>query len=188
MSHSSSLRFWVLAMIGVLAACSIAADKAPTGDILVSNDFETLAGWMGATPVLTLTEEKAHSGWYSIKVDGSNEYSIGFNSTLGALHDVRVKKIRVSGWVFVPSEQATACLITHVGDAIPKTKPLLWDSFNMVKEVQGKYNQWVHVTKVLDIPMAADAYTNIGFYLWRNYASNQPVYFDDLVVTVEPGA
>ena len=185
--------FWVrcLPLLGGLAllapACN--SDNAPaTGaDVLVSNDFEHLAGWLGPTPNPTLTKEKAHSGQYSIKVDGNSEYSLGFSSTLGALRDVRVKRIKVTGWVLVPSAQASALLVTHGGDAVPNGKPLVWEGLDVVKAVEGKYNQWVEVSKVVDIPDAASATTGLGIYLWRS-GGNQPVYLDDLTVTLEPGA
>ena len=171
----------------LLAATSCGADQATPakGDVLVSTDFENLAGWMGTSPNSSLNREEAHSGPYSIKVDGSTEYSVSFSNTLGNQHDVRVRRVRVRAWVFVPSAEASGLLITQVGNG-GGSKPLVWDAFDLVKAVAGNYDQWVEVNRVVDIPEATTAATGFGIYLWRNNPSSQPIYLDDLTVTVEP--
>lgn len=186
LSFSSQARLLtLLGGLGILAvACGSNKTASTAADVLVGNDFESLAGWLGVTPNPSLTDEKAHSGHYSIKVDGTIEYSLGFASTLGALHDTRVKRIKVTAWVFVPDAQAVALLVTHAGDA-PNVKPLLWDGFDVTKAVAGSYGKWVEVSKVMELPGAVTAATNIGFYLWHTGGS-QPVYLDDLTVTAEP--
>ncbi len=177
-----------LPLLGCLSLLTVAcgSERATytSADALVSNDFESLAGWLGKASSSSLTEEKAHSGRYSIKVDDSIEYSVEFASTLGALHDARVKRIKVAAWVFVPNAQTVALLVTHAGDA-PNAKPLVWYGFDVTKAVAGKYNQWVYVSTVVELPDAVTAATNVGFYLWRS-SGNQPVYLDDLLVTTEP--
>lgn len=168
-------------------ACNSDKQSTVNPDTMVSNDFESLAGWIGATPNVSLTKEKAHSGNYSIKVDNNVEYSLSFNSTLGALHEVRVKRIKISAWVFVPNDRALATFVTHAGDNDPSGKPLVWDGFDVVKAADGKYNQWVEVNKIVDIPEAAVATTTIGFYLWRS-GGTEAVYLDDLTVSAEPAS
>lgn len=185
LSFSSQARVLLLCGLGMLAvACGSNKAAATAADVLVSNDFESLAGWLGATPNPSLTDEKAHSGRYSIKVDDSIAYSLGFASTLGALHDTRVKRIKVTAWVFVPNAQGAALLVTHAGDA-PNVKPLLWDGFDVTKAVAGSYGRWVEISKVMELPAGVTAATSIGFYLWRT-GGHQPVYLDDLTVTAEP--
>ncbi|MBF9235838.1 hypothetical protein I2I05_00370 [Hymenobacter sp. BT683] len=176
-----------LALLGLLAlvapACSTDKGAAADSATVVHNDFDNLAGWLGAAPTPTLTTEKAHSGQYAIKVDANNEFSLGFSSTLGNLQGVRINKLKLTAWVFVPNGNATALLVTHVGDQPPATKPVLWDGFDVTQAVGNKYNQWVEISKVVEIPKNATATDNIGFFLWRT-SVDQPVYLDDFSVSI----
>lgn len=189
-SASSIRRCPLLAVLSLLllAACGSSDQTAATkADILVSTDFDSLAGWMGTPPNPSLTREKAHSGRYSSKVGGSIEYGLTFANTLGELHEVRVKRLKISAWVFVPSAQASALFITHGGDAQPNAKPLIYNILDVVKAVDGNYGQWVPISKILELPDAVIYSTNIGFYLWRPSPSPESVYLDDLTVTAVPG-
>jgi hypothetical protein len=167
-------------------SCSKQADLRDEagGRVFVSNDFESLAGWLGTTPQPSLTNEQAHSGHYALKVDGTTAYSLNYNSTLGQMSDVRLTKLRVSAWVLVPDDEAHALLVTHIGDAPPATKAMLWDGFDVAKASQ-KRGQWVHVSKVLNVPAEANASTNIGLYLWCN-SGTKATYIDDIVVSEVP--
>jgi hypothetical protein len=166
--------------------CSSQADlRDDAGNkILVINGFESLVGWMGTASHPSLTKERAHSGQYALKVDGAIPYSLSYNSTLGHLSEIRLKKFRLSAWVLVPDAEASALLVTHIGDAPPATKPLLWDGFDVVKASQ-KRGQWAHVSKVINVPAEADANTTIGFYLWCNKGT-KATYIDDIVVSELP--
>jgi hypothetical protein len=168
------------------AGCSRQADlRDDAGNkIFVINDFESLVGWLGAASHPSLTKERAHSGQYALKVDGAIPYSLSYNSTLGNLSEVRLKKLRLSAWVLVPDAEASALLVTHIGDAPPATKPLLWDSFDVAKATQ-KRGQWAHVSKVINMPAEADANTAIGLYLWCNKGT-KATYIDDIVVSEVP--
>lgn len=170
--------------LGLLATGCSKSDNAD-GKVLLRNDFDSLAGWLGTAPQPSLTRERAHSGQYSIKVDANTEYSIGYNGTLGQLSEERIAKIKVDAWVLAPNGDAGGLLVTHVGDAPPATKGMLWDGFDVVQAANQKFGDWVHVSKVINIPAQADANTNFGIYLWRN-KGNATTYVDDLVITVAP--
>ncbi|MVN76384.1 hypothetical protein GO988_08610 [Hymenobacter sp. HMF4947] len=173
--------------LGLLAAgCGGKSDGADAdGKVLLRNDFDNLAGWLGTAPQPSLTRERAHSGQYSIKVDANTEFSLGYASTLGQMSEERITKIKVDAWVLAPNAEAGGLLVTHVGDAPPATKPMLWDGFDVVQAANQKYGDWAHVSKVIDIPAEANANTNFGIYLWRN-KGNATTYIDDLVITVAP--
>ena len=180
-----SRRFLSLFLVGALAAttaCSSAGQSDELSKALMHNDFESLAGWLSQTPPPSLTHEKAHSGHYSVKVDANTEYGLGYNSTLGQLSDVRITKLKLDAWVLVPNSRAGGLLVTHMGDIIPGQTPLLWDGFDVVKACNGKYGEWTHISKVLEIPATATNSTNIGIFLWRN-KETQTVYLDDLAIT-----
>jgi len=143
------------------------------------NDFDSLAGWLGMTPPPSLTREKAHSGTYSIKVDSNTEYSIGYTKPLGQMSAARVTKLRLEAWVWVPSPASSALLVSTLAE--PGAKPLSWNGFDVAKAVT-KYSEWVHVSKVIDVPAAATINTLFNIYLWRATAP-QPIYLDDLKIS-----
>lgn len=179
--------FRYLVTLGTLAALGLAgcssADTKNDPTLLVNSDFETLAGWLPEGLDATLTREKAHSGNYAIKVDATHEYSLGYRALLGRLHNTRIKKIKVSAWAFV-SPGGTASLITTVGNPmVPTDKPLLWEALELGKG--NTFGKWVEVSKVLTIPETAAATSILGMYLWRT-SGDQPIYLDDLRVTLEP--
>lgn len=169
----------VLGMVG----CSSAPDSTDA-NTLVNSDFETLAGWLPEANNATLTRDKAHSGHYAIKVDGTHEYSLSFSAPLGRLHDTRITKMKVSAWVFATSADAKAMLVTAISNpAAPADKPLLWESLDLSQTKEA--GKWVEVSKVITVPANASPTNSLGIYLWRTGGS-QPVYLDDLHVTVEP--
>ena len=179
--------FRYLTALGTLAALGLAgcgsADTKNDPNLLVNTDFETLAGWLPEAQDATLTREKAHSGNYAIKVDGTHEYSLSYHAPLGRLHDTRIKKIKVSAWAFVPTG-GSASLVTIVANpSAPNEKPLLWEPMELGKS--NAFGKWVEVSKVMTVPETAAATSTLTLYLWRS-GSTQPVYLDDLRVTLEP--
>ena len=95
--------FFALGTLATLsfAGCGGKSDVETDPNLLVNNDFETIAGWLPEGPSATLSRDKAHSGHYSIKVDAAHEYSLTYKAALGQLHDTRIKKINISAWTFV---------------------------------------------------------------------------------------
>lgn len=178
-----------LLLLGSLVALTVAGcggndTVAPDSNILVSNDFETLAGWLPEPQNATLTREKAHSGRYALKVDGTHEYSLGFNALLGQLHETRITKIKVSAWVFVTAADAKAALVTAISTpGAPSDKPLLWESLDLSQSKE--VGKWLEVSKVITLPANTAPTNALVLYLWRT-SGGQPVYLDDLKVTVEP--
>ena len=167
-----------------LAGCGGQTDAANDPNVLVNNDFETLAGWLPEPQSATLSREKAHSGRYSIKVDPAHDYSLSFGAPLGQLHETRIKKLKVTAWAFVPTADATASLVTAVSNpSTPDAKPMIWEALELNKP--GSVGKWVEVSKVITLPENTVPTSKLGFYLWRT-GGNQPVYLDDLQVTVEP--
>ena len=175
-----------LLLLGSLVALTVAGcggnDAASEPNLLVSSNFDTLAGWIPEAQSATLSRDKAHSGHYAVKVDPSHEYSLGYKAPLGQLHETRVKKIKVTAWTFVPTADAKAALVVTVGNPDPASdKPLMWDAV----EVDGTKDtgKWTEVSKEFTIPENATATSPLGIYLWRTGGS-QPVYLDDLRVTL----
>ncbi len=163
-----------------LAACGGAA-PTPPADQLAANDFEHLDGWLNGNTPASLTQEKAHSGVYSVKVDPATDYSLGYTNQLGRISTGRMRKIKLRAWVFLPNDQATAALVTEIKTPDPTKN--LWDNFDLGKEATTKsgFNKWLEVEHTVDVPATAVFNSTLQVYLWRN-GSSQPVYLDDLQI------
>lgn len=171
------------ALVALTAAGCGGSNTASDQNVLINNDFDTLAGWLPEAQNATLSRDKAHSGHYALKVDPAHDYSLGYKAQLGQLHETRVKKIKVSAWAFVSTADAKASLVVTVSNPDPANdKPLLWDA---VEVSAGNHaGKWAEVSKTITIPANASPSCLLGLYLWRNEGS-QPVYLDDLRVTLE---
>ena len=178
----------LLHLMGALAALNLAGCGGSTEsvidpNVLVDANFDTLAGWIPDAMNGTLTREKAHSGNYALKVDGTHEYSLGYTAPLGNLSGTRIKKIKVSAWAFLVAG-ANASLVVTVGNpATPAEKPLMWEGLPLEKSASP--GKWVEISKVITLPKNILPTYTLGLYLWRT-AGTQPVYLDDLRVTIEP--
>lgn len=178
--------FLLLGSLATLAATGCGSNSADASDanVLVNNDFETLAGWLPEAQSATLSQDKAHSGRYALKVDATHEYSMGFKAPLGQLHNTRIQKIKVSAWAFVPTADESASLVVTVGNPNPANdKPLLWEALEL--KANNQVGKWVEISKVITIPNDVSPSSPLGIYLWRTGGS-QAVYLDDLRVSLQP--
>jgi len=179
------MKKWLGIMLTVsLASCGGESTTATPANQVCSNNFDSVDGWMGDTPTPWLTKEKAHSGTYSISVRPGVDYSLGYGNILGKMSATRPEKLKLTGWVFVPSAQASAQLVVEIKDPAKTTdNGLLWQGIDLKKEVK-KFNEWQQVEKVITIPANANATSVFKMYLWRS-DSNLPVYLDDLTLTLD---
>lgn len=167
-----------------LAGCNSNSDAAADPNVLVSNDFDTLVGWLPDPQNATLTNEKAHSGHYSLKVDAGHDYSMGYREPLGRLTSTRLKRIVVSAWTLVPTADAHASLVVAVTNpANPNEKPLLWEGIEIGKG--AKLGEWTELKKEVILPENVLPTNTLGLYLWRT-GGDKPVYLDDLKVSMVP--
>lgn len=168
--------FSALGLVLLLGGC--AKNTTDEKDVLTSNDFDHLDGWVGDVP--SLTREKAHSGAYSVVVQPGLEYSLGYSNPLGRLSITRPDKIRVSAWVMRTGDQNAAKLVTEIKDPANGNK-LLWQALDLGKEVK-KLNEWQHVEQVITVPPAVAATHRIMVYMW-GAGAGQPTYLDDLTLS-----
>lgn len=164
-----------------LTACGEKASEVPANQ-LASNDFESVEGWVGNDVPPSLTREKAHSGVYAIKVDPSNEFSMGYNNLLGKLSPSRISKLKLRAWVNMPAAGSNVLLITQITDpAKPGTPPIMWNATKL-SELAKTQNKWVEINKEVALP-ANVTYTNrIQVYLWRP-AGAETAFLDDLSIS-----
>ncbi len=163
-----------------LAGCREPTPSAPA-NLLTSNNFDQLEGWVTDDLSAYLTHEQAHSGATSAHVGPTVEYAAGYTSTLGNLSSVRLAKMRLRAWVWVPDKEAKALLVAQVLD--PATgKSLYYDATDLAGATAGKFSQWVAIDKTLTLPPEVTANSVFKAYLWRAQ-SPQPVYLDDFELT-----
>jgi hypothetical protein len=177
-----NLLFGLLAL-GLLSCGSNGGD-AHVANELASNDFEHLDGWLGSDASPSLTREKAHSGLYSVKVDPAIDYSMGYNNQLGRISDTRIRKIKLRGWVFLPSSRTPVSLVTEIKKP-NEAKGIFYDSFDLAKAVRPNgYNHWVEIENTINVPETATYDSRILVYLWRGNSS-LPAYLDDIQLIKE---
>ena len=165
-----------------MAGCSQKPAAPTNSDVLAANDFENLDGWLADSPALaTLTKTRAHSGAYSTQVGPGYDFGLGYSNPLSRLASEWPGKIKVSAWVFVPSNQEAGKLVTELKTGDANSKGLLWEGLDLAKAVKS-YNQWQYVEKVVALPEAAKPSSRLLVYLWRA-ESKQPVYLDDLKIS-----
>ncbi|GAB2946480.1 hypothetical protein GCM10027048_09320 [Hymenobacter coalescens] len=164
-----------------MAACGKKDTETLSPNQLMTNDFESIEGWIDNMNVPSLSKDKAHSGRYALKVGPESEYSLGYNVLLGKLSPSKLKKVKVKGWVYMPNGKAQAMLVTQLTDPVnPGGQPILWDGLDLAKSVKN-YNKWVEVEKVVTLPENANYAHKFTIYLWRTNPS-EVVYFDDISV------
>ncbi len=169
-----------LLSVATIAACGD-KNEVPSAKQLASNDFEAVEGWMGDNTPSSLTKEKAHSGRYASKVDPGVEYSIGYNNLLGNLSASRLQKIKVQGWVNLPSAESGAMLVASITDpANPTAKPIMWEGVKLTEQVKS-FNEWVKVEKEFTLPDNITYANKISIYMWRT-GNPEAAFLDDLVI------
>ncbi|QKG58350.1 hypothetical protein GKZ68_17975 [Hymenobacter sp. BRD128] len=164
--------------LGLLLGSGCSKTSAEEKDVLTSNDFDHLDGWVGDVP--SLTREKAHSGAYSIVVQPGIEYGLGYSNPLGRLSTMRPDKIRISAWVMRTGDQNAAKLVAEIKDPATGAKAL-WEAIDLGKEVP-KLNEWKHIEHVITVPPTVSATSRIMVYMW-GAGAGQPTYLDDLTLS-----
>lgn len=177
-----SLRFAGLVFPALLTACSSPDTESNSTNLLLRNDFDSLAGWTGAESP-SLTRERAHSGQYSIKTDKDLEYSLTYVNLLGRLSPVRLTKIKVAAWVFA-AKPGNAQLTVQLTRSLQDNTTIFNQSLDLGETVK-KPGEWTYVSKVFALPADISSANQLRIFVWRASAA-EPVYLDDLVVTNEP--
>jgi len=173
------LRLTTFSMLGLgllLGGC--AKSDTEDKDVLTSNDFDHLDGWVG--DVASLTRDKAHSGAYSVVVKPGIEYGLGYNNPLGRLSTTRPDKMRISAWIMRTGDQNAAKLVMEIKDPAGVAKPF-WEALDLSKEAP-KLNEWQHIEHVITVPPTVSATSRIMVYMW-GAGAGQPTYLDDLTLS-----
>jgi hypothetical protein len=171
--------FFSLLAVG-FSACS-SSSSVKSADVLASNDFEQLDGWLGSAATPSLNRERAHSGEYSVKVDHNIDYSLGYKNQLGLLSPTRLHKIKIHCWVFLTNSKTAVALVTDIRNP-DSAKSIVHDSYELAKVTKPKgYHQWVEVEHTIDLPKTVTYNSQLVVYMWRAN-SPEPAYLDDLQI------
>jgi hypothetical protein len=168
-------RFVIGVLLLSMAGCS--GGKYDSRKLVTQNDFDQLDGWAPASSALT--NERAHSGGFSTKVDNGVDYSLGYATTLGKASPTKLKKLIVSGWVYRTGPQATAVIVVEIKE--PATgQGIFWQSMELAKQTET-LNNWVEVSQEFALPDNITPTQELRVYMWRSTAQ-QPVYLDDIKI------
>lgn len=160
-------------------ACSKKAE-VPQTNVVASNDFENLEGWIPSESAGSISHDKAHSGTAALKVGPGLNYSTGYSNMLGKFSEVRPKKIRVSAWGLLPTKNANPVLVTELVHPTNGTK-LLWEGVFFGKD--EKYGRWIKRSIDIDLPADATYATQLFVYVWNNNGT-EPSYVDDIEISI----
>ncbi|UYZ62082.1 hypothetical protein [Hymenobacter weizhouensis] len=167
--------------VSLFASCHRSADVPPVGSgnkQWVNQDFEGLWGWVSSDKAASITQEKAHSGRYSLTVGPGVEYSATFGAPLGQLSDTKPRKINITAWVWVPNAESTAILVVQVGG--PQGN-VMWDGLRLSNKI-NTYGKWVQLNEHIMLSPNIAYEHGLSVYLWSQ-STPAPVYLDDLVIT-----
>lgn len=179
-----SVRFFTRSAVAaaglfLVASCGGSSSPADNNNLMAANDFESVIGWM-ADPG-TVTREQAHSGHYSVKVDGAHEFGMGYSLPLGKATMRKPHIIRIAGWAYMTDAKSEARLGFQLFD--PATgKETFGDGINYSDQVKTP-RKWVEISKDIVVPESATSKQEMRVFLWRGGASS-PAYVDDLRISL----
>jgi hypothetical protein len=168
-----------LAAATSLSGCSGDNSTATSDkDVLMHNDFESMVGWI--PDAVALTQEKAHSGRYSLKVDKEHEYSLGYNQLLGQLSPTRLRGVRIDAWAYAPEKDPTAQLRVALNGTVGG-QAIAGEGVEFGSQVKD-YGKWVKVSKEFIFPPNANYTSQLVVYLWSGGGPRR-AYVDDVQLT-----
>lgn len=170
----------VLAATTLLVGC--AEDKPAStveGQVIAANDFESLDGWIPATP--TLTREVAHSGKYSVTVGGGNEFGLGYSTILGQVASQKPHKLKLEAWAYLTNINSDATLGLQVAD--PATGQALFNEGIRLRDQVKKEREWTLVSKEITLPDNITYTNQLKVFPWRGPTADA-AYLDDVKVSI----
>jgi hypothetical protein len=172
-------RFQLLAagLCGLVSLTSCPSHSIqPPANLISYNDFEAVAGW-GNDPT-SLTNEQAHSGRYSTKVDANNEFSMSYNRALGSTGLLPKRKLKIRGWVRRVGNGSTANIVVQVVNPLDASQSIFWESLPVEKPAVT-FNRWMPFSRTFNLPEGCTPEHQLRVYMWRGN-STQPSYLDDV--------
>lgn len=168
--------FSIIAFFAILfTACSGSKDenKKVPGTSVFANDMES-TGWINQN---TLTQEIAHSGKFSSKLDSVSQFSFGFSDIFKNISDTLPEKVDISFWVFYPQTGITSNIVVNIDSS---GKNIYWEGLG-IKDSVKVANKWTEVKASFTLTKKILPTDKILIYIWNN--DKRTFYIDDLKVT-----
>lgn len=161
-----------LCLLFLVLLCAGCIFNQTTG-LIYEYDFENLRN----TNPLFLSKAQAHSGIYSNKLDTSFIFGKTFALKFKYISKEKVRKVKISFWVYLPDSAAAGYYVTEVRGL--DNKNLFWDATNFNekiappgnwKQISAEYNL---AAKNLNLPD-----NEIALYPWHQ--GKTEFYIDDI--------
>ncbi|QNE41280.1 hypothetical protein F1C16_17825 [Hymenobacter sp. NBH84] len=174
----------MLGLLGLLAGCKRAANVPPVGSgqkEWIHQDFDDLQRWSGGEYTASLTQERAHSGQFSLKAGPGVDYSLTFSAPFDQLSLTKPRKLRVQAWVWVPEETNNTTLVIT---AVNSKGVVSWEGIQLANTVKG-YKSWQHLDQKVMMSPQLTSDDVLKLYLWQRNGNDNSLYLDDLIISEE---
>ena len=165
--------------LAALALPGCGSDKPATDDpnSIAFNDYESVMGWQ--PDANAVTREQAHSGKYSVVVNGGKEFAMGYTLPIGKATARRPHTLEIKGWAFMTDAKSTARLGLLVRE--PGTNKEIYGDGIDFKDAVKESKKWVEISKQITLPATISSNQELCVFLWRGNAGS-PAYLDDLSI------
>jgi hypothetical protein len=147
-----------------------------SGSLAYSNDYENEEEGRS----LQITEQKAHSGSYSIKAASGNVFTPIYSAMIWDFDKHYPKQVRVRMWLNKPFDIPTHALV--VLSLEKDGKSANWQSAR-IDGFELPANTWKKAEATFDIPEGIPGDYKMMIYLWN--PRNKVIYMDDLRISFE---
>lgn len=167
-------RFTIVPLTALLlffTSCVYEQSKPPN---LYTNDFDNYKDWGFHHEMLF--KGGAHSGKYSCKTDGANQFGIGLKLSSDELKEMNPKYMIVSAWVKSEKSRPKASVVATFDEG---KNNVAWNGIDLSKEIDQN-DKWTFVTKRFDFPKNLYSGVDFTFFLWNT--GGVTVWIDDMSV------
>ena len=133
-------------------------------------------GWINEN---TLTNELAHSGEKSSKVDAEHNFSLGMITTFDKVADKLPRNIHVSCYINCQEEPVSVALICSMGPSMDNHT--VYDGYSF--ENIGMLNEWVKVDYTFLVPANINHTDYVSIYVYS--PQGKQLFMDDLKINFE---
>ena len=154
----------------LLFSCS---GNRPVDDGIYFQDFDNLRLW---DRNILISDEKAHSGKYSIFTDSLNEFSQTFEMTYNDAMAKGFKKISAKGWCLKGTSDTKAVFVLSIDGP---DKNIAYASVDLGTFLKSP-DSWEEASAKLIMPTKVPSESKIKVYLWS--PNRQKAFMDDVEI------
>ena len=162
----------------LLVIVFIASCKSKTIDNgYYSQNFDDIKIWAGDQR--TLSNNVAHSGEWSSKMDANNEFSLGFVMDMKKINEKGYKKVKASAWGYLSESDAKTSFVITVDGA---DKPIAYSADDFRNFIKGP-KTWGRITARLTLPDLKGKDAVVKVYALTS--NKKEAYVDDFEIQFE---